>query len=138
MKSTYVVSSKVFKEGGGNKLVKLAFILPFKIGVMEVLSARTTLGSNTLDAFSHGNSYRVTSHNTAMDVFTVDSVGRNYAAAYPPPPYTSKGVTNGNGATTLNAPEVPTNGSLFNGQSKIYDPNEENEDSSDELETRNA
>ena len=104
---------------------------------MEVLSARTTLGSNTLDAFSHGNSYRVTSHNTAMDVFTVDTVGRNYAAAYPPPPYTSKSAPNGNGIT-LNAPEVPSNGSLLNGQPKIYDPNEDNEDSSDEMETRNS
>jgi hypothetical protein len=58
---------------------------------MEAMSANTVLGANTLDNFSHGNSYRVIAHNTAMDVFTVDSVGRNYAAAYTaPPPYTTK------------------------------------------------
>jgi len=113
-----------------------------QIGIMEVMSASTTLGANTLDNFSHGNSYRVTSHTTAMDVFTVDSVGRNYAAAYqPPPPYSSKNnnlqTTNGN---ALNAPEVTQNGngSLTNGQTKIYDPNEDNDDSLDELETRNT
>jgi hypothetical protein len=59
---------------------------------MEAMSASTTLGANTLDNFSHGNSYRVTNHSTAMDVFTVDSVGRNYGPAYAsdPPPYTTK------------------------------------------------
>ena len=103
---------------------------------MEVLSASTTLGANTLDNFSHGNSYRVTNHSTAMDVFTVDTVGRNYAAAYAaPPPYSSKtGQSNG----TLNIPAEAPNGNVGNGNSpKIYDPNEENDDSLDEeLETR--
>ena len=31
--------------------------------------------SNTLDAFSHGGAYGVTSTNTAYDIFTVDTVG---------------------------------------------------------------
>jgi len=104
---------------------------------MEALSANTTLGANTLDNFSHGNSYRVTAHTTAMDVFTVDSVGRNYAPAYAaaPPPYTTKNhQPNG----TLNTPEE-SNGSVLNGNgsTRIYDPNEDNDDDSlDELESR--
>jgi len=105
---------------------------------MEVLSASTTLGANTLDNFSHGNSYRVTNPSTAMDVFTVDTVGRNYAPAYTaPPPYSSKTVANG-GTLNINTPADVSNGHLANGNStKIYDPNEENDDSLDEdLETR--
>ena len=41
----------------------------------------------TLDAFSHGGSYAVTEHATAMDIFTVDTVGsrRQYSPAVPPP-----------------------------------------------------
>ena len=110
---------------------------------MEALSANTTLGADTLDNFSHGNSYRVTQHTTAMDVFTVDSVGRNYAPAYAaaPPPYTTKSHQ-GNG--TLNTPEE-SNGTVGNGNAngngstRIYDPNEDNDnddDSLNELESR--
>lgn len=46
-----------------------------------------TLGANTLDAFSHGGNYGVVEHATAMDIFTVDTVGsrRQFAPAVPPP-----------------------------------------------------
>ena len=107
---------------------------------MEARSASTMLGASTLDNFSHGNSYRVTSHSTAMDIFTVDSVGRNYAPAYnaAPPPYSTK--THHNNSTlnngTLNTPEDTNNGTVINGSTRIYDPNEENDDSLDEMESR--
>lgn len=63
-----------------------------QIGIMEAMSnnngAGSTnggvarplggagLGPNTLDAFGHGGTYGVTQHATAMDIFTVDAVGR--------------------------------------------------------------
>ena len=53
------------------------------------------LGANTLDAFSHGGSYGVSSHRTAMDIFTVDAVGtrRSFATSVPPP-YSSRSNNN--------------------------------------------
>ena len=49
-----------------------------------------TLGANTLDAFSHGGNYGVVEHATAMDIFTVDTVGsRKQFAPAVPPPYTT-------------------------------------------------
>ena len=54
-----------------------------QIGIMEAMSTSTNnnngsngLGPNTLDAFGHGGTYGVTQHATAMDIFTVDAVGR--------------------------------------------------------------
>ena len=57
-----------------------------QIGIMEAMSTSHSnggtaggsngLGPNTLDAFGHGGTYGVTQHATAMDIFTVDAVGR--------------------------------------------------------------
>ena len=62
-----------------------------QIGIMEAMSTSAAvngasssssngggngLGPNTLDAFGHGGTYGVTQHATAMDIFTVDAVGR--------------------------------------------------------------
>ena len=55
-----------------------------QIGIMEAMSTQSSnnnngsngLGPNTLDAFSHGGTYGVTQHAAAMDIFTVDAVGR--------------------------------------------------------------
>ena len=55
-----------------------------QIGIMEAMAAASTsngtgnrgnnsnggLGPNTLDNFAHGGAYGVSSHNTAMDIFT--------------------------------------------------------------------
>ena len=51
------------------------------------VTGSTALGNNTLDNFSHGGAYGVTSHTTAMDIFTVDAVGsrRNFVPSVPPP-----------------------------------------------------
>ena len=54
-----------------------------QIGIMEAIASNPhapntngNLGNNTLDAFSHGgNNYSVEAHNTAMDIFTVDTMG---------------------------------------------------------------
>ena len=121
---------------------------------MEAMSGNTNLGNNRLDGFSHGGNYGVSHPTAALDVFTVDSVGRvptpqtiqprtvvngtqppPYSAAPPPPTYNNPPpppppwsiVQNPNS----NASNPTTNGSALNGKPKIYDPNEDAENSSD-------
>ena len=59
------------------------------------------MNGHTLDNFGHGGAYGVTSHTTAMDIFTVDSVGsrRQYAPSVPPPYTTTIGNGRSNGQT---------------------------------------
>ena len=73
----------------------LSTALPLKTLFVSIFQGATPGGNGvlsngnatTLDAFSHGGSYAVNEHSTAMDIFTVDTVGsrRQYAPAVPPP-----------------------------------------------------
>ena len=119
----------------------------------------TSLGNNTLDAFSHGGAYGVTEHNTAMDIFTVDSVGsRRQFTPNVPPPYSAAAaaaVSNNHvssspsvqnwaeNSTRKNSASMAVNGvaaapaRMENGNgTRIYDPNEgvDDEDDYDEYE----
>lgn len=63
-----------------------------QIGIMEAMSGNTNLGNNRLDGFSHGGNYGVSQQATSgMDVFTVDSVGRNPS----PQPLPTRALANG-------------------------------------------
>ena len=108
----------------------------------------------TLDAFAHGGSYSVTEHTTAMDIFTVDTVGsrRQYSPAVPPP-YSAAAAAAANvpsSAAAAAARSSPTwaessrrrnsaaaavngvagrrNQEAGNGGAKIYDPNDDDEE----------
>ena len=116
-----------------------------QIGIMEAMSGNTNLGNNRLDGFSHGGNYGVSQQATSvMDVFTVDSVGRNpspqplppralangsqpppYSSVPPPPPWSI--------VQNPNATQPPsTNGIAVNGKAKIYDPNADADSLSDQ------
>ncbi|XP_059081294.1 transmembrane protein 145-like isoform X2 [Tigriopus californicus] len=115
-----------------------------QIGILEAMAANpntasNTLGPHTLDNFSHGGSYGVTSPATATDIFTVDSVSarrtiqRNSTSngRAPPPPYS---VTSGGDSPkwSIRAPvverrlssngNVPSNHAEEN-ESNIHQPN---------------
>ena len=111
---------------------------------MEAMSVNTNLGNNRLDQFSHGGNYGVTNPTSGMDVFTVDSVGRDPTPRpivpralstenQPPPPYSSLqqpslvppppwSIVNNPNSTQA---ATVANGSAVNGKAKIYDPNED-------------
>ncbi len=132
-----------------------------QIGIMEAMSNNTSLGPNTLDRFA-SNSYGVTSPATgkqdqtcldllqhvwlfsALDVFTVDSVGRNAVPAPPPPPSyqvatqnnnnnsNNSRAHNGNGVyppwAVVNNSTASYSGNSNEPSSKIYDPNDDDDD----------
>ena len=131
-----------------------------QIGIMEAMSNNTSLGPNTLDRFA-SNSYGVTSPATgkqdqtcldllqhvwlfsALDVFTVDSVGRNAVPAPPPPSYqvatqnnnnnsNNSRAHNGNGVyppwAVVNNSTASYSGNSNEPSSKIYDPNDDDDD----------
>lgn len=76
------------------------------------MSANTTLGPNTLDNFGHGNNYSVTSHSTAMDIFSVEAASKPHLSVR----------KNGIPLRNISAEQ---NGHATNGTTKIYDPNED-------------
>ena len=123
---------------------------------MEAISGNTNLGSNTLDSFTHGGNYGVTTQTAGMDVFTVDSASRvptaqpiqprppSYNTATrartttdepPPPPLYSSVVPPPPPWSIVNNPNTSqntvANGSTMNGKAKIYDPNEDSDSLND-------
>ncbi len=96
-------------------------------------SSNNGMTGNTLDAFSHGGAYAVSSPATAMDVFTVDAVGGGGSARLLPPPYAADMGPWAENALTAETDRRVSNGDLYkkaeNG--KIYDPNEDEDDITD-------
>ncbi len=89
------------------------------------MSANTALGPNTLDNFGHGNSYSVTSHTTAMDIFSVEAASKPHLSAR------KNGIPVRNG-------NAEQNGHVGNGVAKIYDPNEDSYSLDESLETTSS
>ncbi len=148
-----------------------------QIGILEAMDANGQAGGGgggggggsngaaapngtTLDAFSHGGTYSVAEHATAMDIFTVDTVGsrRQYVPAVPPPYSAAAAASAANygqsrssptwaeNSTRKNSASAAVNGVAARGNdaataggggsgngraARIYDPNE-SEDEEDE------
>ena len=101
-----------------------------QIGIMEAMTTNTSLGPNTLDRFANGGNYEISAPATSMDVFTVDSASRPYPTQAPPP-YSNPHVPNGLPRWSITNHTVPPTGSYPNGNSpaKIYDPNDDDNES---------
>jgi len=124
-----------------------------QIGIMEAMTGNANLGNHTLDSFSHGGNYNVTSgYGSAAaataDIFTVDSVSNRQAPPppyRPPPPSAAAAIAStisGYPSWSISQPAAAaatTNGTIAsstangaaNGKAKVYDPNEDNLDEND-------